>query len=298
NTAGYSNEERFSWVLENLLFIGKTFGDVHKVGISLMKSAQKFRQESINARVSSTIIDINYWYDLASNLNGTPDGYGTAFTENTLMSWMGRINYSFMDRYLLTASGRYDGASVLAPGHKWHFFPSFAVAWKMHEETFMSSIPWLNELKPRVGYGVTGNSSVRPYTTSGPLSRNPYVFGSTPAISYLPQLVRNSLLAWERTSQLNISVDFSILRNRISGSLEWYEANTNNLILVKDMPAVSGYVQKYENVGATRNRGFELTVSTVNIQKGDFSWSMDINWATNREEIFELLNGKQDMLAQ
>src|SRR5690606_12132952 len=96
----------------------------------------------------------------------------------------------------------------------------------------------------------------------------------------------------------NIGVDFSILRNRISGSLEWYEANTSDLILVKDMPAVSGYVQKYENVGATRNRGFEITLSTVNIEKGDFTWSMDINWATNREEIVELLNGKQDMLAQ
>jgi TonB-linked SusC/RagA family outer membrane protein len=298
NTAGYSNEERFSWVMENLLFIDKTFADVHKVGITLLQSAQKYRQESINARVSSTVIDIAQWYDLASNLNGSPDGYGTAFTENTLMSFMGRVNYSFMDRYLLTASGRYDGASVLAPGHKWHFFPSFAVAWKMHEETFLSGVPWLVELKPRVGYGVTGNSSVRPYTTSGPLSRNPYVFGSTPAISYLPQLVRNSLLAWERTAQLNIGVDFSILRNRISGSLEWYEANTSDLILVKDMPAVSGYVQKYENVGATRNRGFEITLSTVNIEKGDFTWSMDINWATNREEIVELLNGKQDMLAQ
>ncbi len=298
NTASYSNEERFSWVMENLLFIDKTFADVHKIGITLLQSAQKFRRENINARVSSTIYDISYWYDLASNTNGSPDGYGTGFSENTLMSWMGRINYTLADKYLLTATGRFDGASVLAPDHKWDFFPSFAVAWKMHEEPFLSGLSWLNELKPRIGYGVTGNSSVDPYSTSGPLSRNPYVFGSVPAIGYLPQLVRNPLLGWEKTAQVNFGVDFSIIGNRISGSLEYYESNTSDLILRKDLPAVSGYVQKLENIGKTRNRGFEITLTTLNIEKGDFSWTTDLNWAANREEIVELLNGKEDMLAQ
>src|SRR5690606_26080364 len=147
-------------------------------------------------------------------------------------------------------------------------------------------------------YGVTGNSSVNPYSTSGPLSRNPYVFGSVPAIGYLPQLVKNPLLAWEQTAQLNIGVDFSLIRNRISGSLEYYEANTSDLIMSKDLPAVSGYVQKLENVGKTRNRGVEITISSINVEKGDFSWTTDLNWSANREEIVELLNGDEDMLAQ
>ncbi len=298
NTAGYNASESFSWVLENLLFFDKTFSDVHTIGVTLLQSAQKFRTENINTNVSSTIYDISYWYDLASNTNGRPDGYGTGFSENTLMSWMGRVNYTLMNKYLLTATGRYDGASVLAPGYKWDFFPSFALAWKMHEEGFLSSVSWINELKPRIGYGVTGQSSVNPYTTSGPLSRNPYVFGSVPAIGFLPQLVKNPLLAWEATAQLNFGLDFSLIRGRISGALEYYEANTDNLIMLKDLPAVSGYVSKYENIGATRNRGFEVTLSTVNIEKGDFSWSTDINWATNKEEFVELLNGKEDMLAQ
>ena len=298
NTASYNNDERFSWVMENLLFFDKTFADVHTIGVTLLQSAQKFRRENINARVSSTIYDISYWYDLASNTNGSPDGYGTGFSENTLMSWMGRVNYTLANKYLVTATGRYDGASVLAPGHKWDFFPSFAVAWKMHEEPFLSNISWLNELKPRIGYGVTGNSSVDPYSTSGPLSRNPYVFGSVPAIGYLPQLVKNPLLRWEQTAQLNIGVDFSLIRNRVSGSLEYYEANTSDLIMNKDLPAVSGYVRKLENVGKTRNRGVEITLTTINIEKGDFSWTTDLNWAANKEEIVELLNGKEDMLAQ
>jgi hypothetical protein len=210
---------------------------------------------------------------------------------------MGRVNYSLMDKYLFTATGRYDGSSVLAPGYKWDFFPSFAVAWKLSKENFMQGIGWINELKPRIGYGVTGNSSVNPYTTSGPLSRNPYVFAGTAAIGYLPQLVQNPLLKWEETAQTNIGLDFGFFRNRISGSVEYYIQNTEDLIMNKSLPAVSGYVQKIENIGKTRNKGFELTLSTVNIQKGKFTWITDLNFAKNDEEIIELINGKQDMIA-
>lgn len=297
NTASYNAEENFSWVAENLLYFDKTIGD-HKIGVTLLQSAQQSRRENIGASVSSTIYDISYWYDLAANTNGTPNSYGTGYTSNTLMSWMGRLNYSYKDKYLLTASGRYDGASVLAEGHKWDFFPSFALAWKMHQEAFMSGIGWITEFKPRFGYGVTGNSSVSPYTTSGPLSKNPYVFGAVPAVGYLPQLVKNPFLRWEKTAQWNIGIDFGMLRNRISGSLDVYEANTSDLIMEKSLPAVSGYVQKLENIGKTRNRGVEVVLSTVNIEQGDFTWTTDINWAANKEEIVELLNGKEDMLAQ
>jgi len=94
---------------------------------------------------SSMIYDISKWYDIAANLNGKPDGYGTSFTENALMSYMARLNYAFLNRYLLTASGRWDGASVLARGHKWDFFPSFALAWKLQEEPFLKELNWINE---------------------------------------------------------------------------------------------------------------------------------------------------------
>ncbi|WP_187261612.1 SusC/RagA family TonB-linked outer membrane protein [Pontibacter beigongshangensis] len=297
NTAGYNREENFSWVAENLLFVDKTFADIHTIGVTLLQSQQASRRENIGTNVSSTIIPLSLWYDLGSNTVGRPDGYGTGFTENTLMSWMGRINYSLMDRYLLTASGRYDGSSVLAPGNKWDFFPSFAFAWKMQEESFMENLTWISELKPRIGYGVTGNSSVNPYTSSGPLSRNPYSFGSVAGIGYLPQLVQNPNLSWEKTAQSNIGVDFGVLNNRITGSVELYEARTSDLIMERSLPAVTGYVNKFENIGKTRNRGLELTLSTVNIETKDFTWSTDINFSRNREEIVELINGKEDMLA-
>ena len=297
NTAGYSREENFAWVVENLLYLTKTFADDHKVHVTLLQSAQKSRRENVAASVTGSTIPLSLWYDLASNTVGTPSGYGSGFTENTLASFMGRINYTAFDKYLLTISGRYDGSSVLAPDHKWAFFPSFALAWKLHEEGFMQGISWLNELKPRIGYGVTGNSSVQPYTTSGPLSRNPYIFGSVAAIGYLPQLVGNPDLGWEKTAQLNFGLDFSLLNRRVTGSLEYYESKTSDLILSRNLPPVSGYVQKFENVGKTRNKGVELTLNTINMQRGAFTWTSEIIFGVNEEEYVELLNGKQDMLA-
>jgi TonB-dependent starch-binding outer membrane protein SusC len=202
-----------------------------------------------------------------------------------------------MDKYLLTFSGRADGASVLAPEHKWAFFPSAALAWKMQEEKFLKSVSWVNELKLRLGYGVTGNSSVDPYTTSGPLSRNPYVYGSAAGIGYLPQLVQNPDLKWEKTTQTNLGIDFGLFKNRLSGSVEYYRQNTSDLIFLRTLPAVSGYVQKIQNIGKTRNKGVEITLSGTILQKKDFSWTMDVNWSRNKDEIVELVNGKQNMVA-
>lgn len=296
NTASYGSEENFSWVIENLLYIDKTFADKHKIGVTLLQSSQKSRRETTTTSVSGSINPLSLWYDLGANTSGNP-GYGTSFTENTLTSFMGRVNYTLMDKYLLTVSGRADGASVLARGHKWDFFPSFALAWKMQEEKFINSVAWITELKPRIGYGVTGSSSVLPYTTTGPLSRNPYVFGSSPAIGYLSQLVRNPLLGWEQTAQLNVGLDFTLLGSRLSGSFEFYNQNTTDLIMTKSLPSPAGYVQKFENIGKTRNRGVEITITGTPVQKEKFSWNVDINWSKNDEEIIELINGKQDMLA-
>lgn len=297
NTASYSRDENFSWVVENLLYADKRFGDAHSLGLTLLQSAQKSRRESTSTSVGGLVIPLSLWYDLASNTQGNP-GIGTGFTENTLSSFMGRINYTLLDKYLLTASGRFDGASVLAPGHKWDFFPSFALAWKLQEEKFIRNIPWIVELKPRVGYGETGNSSVGPYTTTGPLSRNNYVFGSLPAVGFLPQSVQNPELGWEKTSQINAGLDFTLFNARISGSVEYYIQNTSDLLFTRDLPAVSGYVTKVMNIGKTRNKGVEFTLSTTNIQKKDLSWTTDINFTRNKEEIVELINGKQDMVAQ
>jgi len=296
NTAGYATQDNFSYVVENLLYFDKTFAKNHKISVTALQSSQKSRRENSSISVTGTINPLSLWYDVGSNTAGNP-GYGTGFTENTLTSFMGRVNYTAWDKYILTVSGRSDGASVLAPEHKWDFFPSFAVAWKIGQEDFLSSANWINELKLRFGYGVVGNSSVQPYTTSGPLSRNPYVFGSVAGIGYLPQLVQNPDLKWESTAESNLGVDFGFFKNRLSGTIEVYQQNTSDLIFPKTLPAVSGYVQKFENVGKTKNKGIEITLSGTPIQKKDFHWDVDVNWSRNKEEIVELINGKQNMVA-
>ena len=291
NTAGQSREENFGWVLENLIYLDKTIAKKHTFGVTLLQSVQKSQKEDLSASITGATKPLSLWNDLGSNSVGRPSGYGSGFTENALYSYMGRINYSFNNRYLLTASTRFDGASVLAPGHKWDSYASFALAWKMQEEAFIKNIPWIVELKPRVGYGATGNSAVDPYTSTGPLSTNPYIIGSTPEIGYLPQLVQNPGLAWEGTHQWNFGIDFSLFRSRISGSVEHYRSNTNELIFRKPVNPVSGYVFKYENIGETSNKGVEVTLSTKNIVKKDFSWSTDFNYTLNRERIEKLING-------
>ncbi|MBW8682975.1 SusC/RagA family TonB-linked outer membrane protein [Chitinophaga rhizophila] len=295
NTASYSRDENFSWVLENLLYFDKSFGKAHSLGVTVLQSAQQSRRENTSTSVAGLVIPLSHWYDLASNTQGNP-GIGTGFTANTLASFMGRVNYTLLNKYLLTASGRWDGSSVLSPGNKWAFFPSFALAWKMQEEPFVHSVSWINELKPRIGYGVTGNSSVSPYTTTGPLSRNNYVFGSVPAVGFLPQSVQNPDLSWEKTAQINAGIDFSVFNSRVSGSVEYYVQNTSDLLFTRDIPALSGYVTKVMNIGRSRNRGVEVTLNTINVQTKDFTWSTEINWSTNREEIRELINGKEDII--
>ena len=295
-TAGYATQENFSWVVENLLYFDKTFAKDHKVGVTLLQSSQKSRRENSSISVAGLINPLSLWYDAGAFTSGTP-GVGTGYTENTLTSFMGRVNYSLMNKYLVTGSIRADGASVLAPGNKWSYFPSFALAWKMQEEKFLDDINWIDELKPRFGWGITGNSSVEPYTTTGPLSRNPYVFGTAAGIGYLPQLVQNPDLKWEETAQTNYGIDFSLFKSRISGSFEYYTQTTSDLLFRRSTPAVSGYVEKLQNIGKTRNSGVELTVSVTPVRNKDFTWTLDLNWAKNNEEILELVNGKQDMVA-
>lgn len=294
SAASYGTSENFQYMLENLLYFDKTIGN-HSFGATLLQSVQSNRSESSSINSSKIIYDISKWYNLAANLNGMPDSYGTGFSENSLMSYMVRLNYSLLNRYLFTATGRYDGASVLAPGNKWDFFPSFAIAWKMQEESFMKSISWINEMKLRVGYGVVGNSAVGAYSTSGPLSQYKYAFGDIPAIGYNPYNMPNPELQWEKTAQSNIGVDFAVLSGRINGTVEVYESNTTNILMDRSIPSIAGYPFITGNIGKMRNRGIEITLNTINIKGNDFQWNTDFNWSKNNEEIIELVNGKEDM---
>ena len=294
-TTAYSDHQTsLSWIVENLLYFNKTFKEHHDVGATLLQSAQSGYDESINIRQTGITFPTSLWYSVQQNNGSAPMGYGTGYSKKTMASYMARFNYSFMNRYLLTATGRWDGASVLAAGNKWDFFPSLALAWKAEQESFIRDIDWISQMKLRFGWGVTGNSSVSPYSTSGTINKAGGVFDKTNTPGYNANLMPNKELSWEKTSQTNIGLDFGFLNNRISGSVEYYVAKTSDLLMNRSIPAITGATQIQYNVGKTENKGFEASLSTVNIDNGTFRWRTDFNFSTNKEKIVELGNGPVD----
>jgi len=302
NYARLQQAQNFSYTLDNLIFYDKAIGTKHKISATLLQSSQFNREENSDMTATNLPYTSQLWYNLGTTSNGALAGWGSGYSKSTISSFMARVNYTFNDKYLLSASTRWDGASVLAEGNKWSSFPAMALAWKMEEEPFIKKIKWINQLKPRIGFGVQGNSSVDPYTTAGGLVRMPVVFGNQPFIGFLPSdpkaanptTLPNPALKWERTTQYNVGVDYSLLNSRISGSIEYYQSQTNDLLLNRSIVSVSGYTSIFFNVGKTKNRGFEFSLSSRNIDKGDFKWNTDLNLSTNKDEVVELYAGKQD----
>ena len=215
----------------------------------------------------------------------------TALTETALESYMGRVVYTLRDRYTVSATVRRDGASQLAPGHKWVTFPTVGLAWQLGDEPFMRRFAFLQALKLRGSYGVTGNSSISAYQTQGALLRTPYNFGSTTAPGYAPNPNNpaNPNLRWEKTAQTDLGVEFGALDSRITGTVDWYRQNTRDLLLQRTLPQTSGYSQALQNIGKTRNTGVEIGLSSINVNNPHgIRWQTDISWAHNHNEIVAL----------
>ncbi len=294
-TGRYRQSNRFNYVMENLLFYDKSIGTNHNLSFTALQSVQSDRYEFSDIEAQDLPYPSQLWYNLGSQVGSGAKSFGSDFSQIKMMSWMGRVNYSLMNKYLITATGRYDGSSVLAPGKKWGFFPSFAVAWKMNEEAFMKGLTSINELKVRIGYGRTGNAAVGPYTTGGRISKTLYAWDATPAIGFVPNLIPNPDLKWESTGQIDIGIDFGFFNDRISGSLDVYQAKTDDLLMDRQLPTASGFGLIQANIGSTQNKGIELTVNTVNIDRSNgLRWTTNISLAKNKEEIVKLYGGTND----
>lgn len=287
-----ATEQYTMFTLENMLFYDKTFNEKHTFGVTLLQSVQEDKKETNKIGVENLPSDVLKYYDLASAL--TINDVGSSMIKWNMASFMGRINYNYLGRYLLTVSARYDGSSRLADGHKWVLFPSAALAWRISDEAFMQEADWVDNLKLRLGFGKTGNSAVDPYQTKGSLGIIKYPFdnGATETIGYAPSVMANSLLTWETTNQWNLGLDFGFLKGRINGTIDLYLQNTSNLLLKRQLPVVSGFPDVLSNVGKTRNKGIEVSINTLNINNKDFQWTSDLILSSNKEEIIELYNGK------
>ncbi len=298
-----SNAEGWQYTINNSLEYNKTFGGRHRIQALALQEIQKnqFRSQGFTGQGVPADYIQDYNFQLLNTLNPQAGNY----SESGIIGYMARALYSLDDKYLLTATVRTDGASVLAKGNQWVTYPAVSVGWNIHRERFMENVNFINSLKLRGGWGISSNAGIGPYTTLGSLTAGFYNFGpgSTPLVNYVNGFTINTIpnpnLTWEKTSGLNVGIDFSILNNRLSGSIDYYSTRTNDILLSKSLPRSQGANSILTNIGKTKSYGMEFSLSSENIRSATadgFSWSTDFNAFFNREEIVALQQGLQQDL--
>jgi len=296
-TAGLSNTETNSWIVENILTYDKNWGD-HHLDVTALYSAQE-KQYTTNGTTGRTFINDDLSFN---NIGGASVVTATSFySREALVSQMGRINYSYKSKYLFTATARRDGYSAFGSGtSKYGLFPSVAIGWNISNENFLKNVKQIDNIKFRASYGTSGNQAVGVYQTITTQGITKYVYNGVTAIG----LVSSSLLAngilgnvnlnWESTRGSNLAVDFSLFKNRISGTIEAYQTRTKDVLLSRRLPTISGYSSIFDNLGSVKNKGIEVTLSTINIKKDDFTWSSNFNFSANRNKIVSLYGDDKD----
>lgn len=290
--AQIDNSVRNKKLYESILTYDKEFNGDHHFTVTAVHSIQSSRRESSGSSVS----DLPYVLSRYNNIGSATviNGVNSDLAEWNLISYVGRVNYGYKSKYLMTLSVRADGASQFSPTHKWGYFPSAALGWRISEENFMKSAEWITNMKLRFSYGVSGNQAISPYQTQGSLANTTYAWDESAGYGLRPSELANKNLKWESTSVYNIGLDFGFLNGRISGNLELYNTDTYDLLMFRKLPITSGFDQVLENIGKTNNKGLELGLHTINIKKSDFGWNSDFSFYLNREQIVELYNGKVD----
>ncbi len=291
--ATVENTGKFTYTLENILKFSKNFDQKHQVDFTLMQSVQSFSQEYYGFSVNDLPYETQKFYNM--DTGSTVLGVDSQLEEWKMASFMGRINYDYNGKYLIQGTLRADGSSRLSEGKKWGYFPSGALGWRIINEPWMQDLPFISNLKLRASYGVTGNTAINAYQTQGALAQTVYDWDGSPGYGYALNDIPNPDLRWESTATIDAGVDFGILKGRINGSVDYYNAKTSDLLMLRQLPITSGYSSILENVGSTRNKGIEINLNTIILDnpKG-ITWKMDVNWFANREEILELYDGRKD----
>lgn len=288
--ASISTLDALTWLNTNTLTYDKEINEDNSINALLGFEVQKFRNESVNAYAFGFPESRTGWHDIGAAEN--PQTTGNDEVEWSIMSYFSRINYSFKNRYLLTLTGRVDGSSKFAEGNKYGFFPSAAFAWRVSQEEFMSSNNFIDDLKLRISYGQTGNQSIQPYRSLaliGPIGQGVFstasgadVFRGREPVSY-----PNKDLKWETTEQFNLGIDLSVLSGRLGLVAEVYTKNTIDLLLDTPIPYTTGFENTLLNIGNVQNKGVDLALNSVNIDR-DVFWTSSLNVSFNRNKITNL----------
>ena len=272
-------------VNENFLSYNKSFADIHHIDAVAGFTYQETQSDFLSGRSTGFVTDIFGNNLLQAGSSPTPPQSG--LTEYSLVSYLGRVNYSLLDRYLFTFTGRYDGSSKFGANNKYAFFPSGAIAWRLSDEGFMSNTEWVSDLKLRVSYGQSGNQAIAPYQTLARMTTNVPVFGNGQDVGFVLSSFPNQSLQWETTTQLDFGLDLGVFGNRILFTADYYKKNTTDLLYNATLPPSSGFQSSTRNVGEIENKGFEFQLNTRNLT-GELIWNSTLNMSFNRSKVVDL----------
>lgn len=294
SSASMQNQTYKNYAVENVLSFDRTFNDKHQLNLVGMFSAEQTRytQTHMSGR---NVPDYFQYYNIgAATQDVTVNPDWNNYWQAGLLSWMGRVMYSYDNRYMISAAVRADASSRLASGHQWHTYPALSLGWNIAREKFMENLNWIDNLKIRVGYGQTANQAIDAYTTLGSLGTTKYNFGPTGyATGYYPNALANKELGWEYSETYNYGLDFSFFNGRLSGTLEYYTMQTKDVLNKVNLPSTGGVSSYTANIGKTENKGFEASLNGIILdKKNGWTWEAGVNISLNRNKLVKLASGE------
>lgn len=287
--ASIENSRHNSWQFENYLTYNKEISSNQSLNAMLGLSWQHVDYFGATARAQRFQDDYFAYNNLGAGANPVAASSGTS--AYGLNSYFGRFNYNLMDKYLVTFTGRVDGSSKFGESNRYAVFPSAALAWRISEEDFLKGNPSIYNLKLRTSYGMTGNSEITAYQSLAGLGNYSVIFGGSRAIGIGVNRLANPDLKWEKTQQVDVGLELGLFEGRLNFEADIYRKLTTNMLLSAPVPSSSGYSTVTSNIGSMENKGLELAVNTVNITKGDFTWTTDFNISLNKNKVIALTGG-------
>jgi TonB-dependent starch-binding outer membrane protein SusC len=280
-----------SWIYNNIVTYSRTFANNHSVNATFLYSRENGTGKSSTLTASGFDNELLGYNGMEL---GTTQTVNTGGWEQNSLSYMARLNYSFKSKYLFTGTVRKDGFSGFGANNKTATFPSVSLGWVISEEGFLKDLTTINFLKLRTSVGQNGNQGIGRYSSFSKMSSDqPYIFGNSTAIGIYPSSLGNADLGWESTLSYNLGIDFGILKNRISGSVDMYTAQTSNVLVSRALPGSTGYTSVWTNIGGIDNKGIEFSLTTVNIDK-ILRWESKFVFSLNRDKITKLYGGAED----
>ncbi len=282
------NQDNYNYTWDNQFNITKNIGEDHSFNFLGLQSVFESTSEFSNLSSQGQPSELGY-YNVGSGTSNI--ALGSGFVKRTISSYAARLNYIYKDKYLVTATNRWDGSSVLSKGNKWESFPSIALGWKISEEDFLSENETVSNLKARLSFGYTGNDQVDPYSTLNSLNRPTfYDFNGVISNGAIAKTLADSELTWEKTRELNLGLDFGFLSNKITGSIDVYDRLSEDLLYEQTLPLETGWGTTVSNVGSVSNKGVELLLTTRNIQTDDITWTTTFTFTKNTNKLESIYN--------